>query len=104
MTLDRLGKILAMLDKTPRDPFLLYGAGMEYKKAGDHLRAIEYLRKTIEADPAYCYAYYQLGQTWELAGDEARARQAYRDGIAAADMAGDAHARGEIQAALDALP
>jgi tetratricopeptide (TPR) repeat protein len=103
MTTDRLAKILAMLEQAPQDPFLLYGAGMEYKKAGDLLRAIEYFRKTLEADPAYCYAYYQHGQTWELAGDVARARQAYRDGIAAAEMAGDAHARGEIQAALDAL-
>lgn len=100
---DRLAKLLLMLEKSPDDPFLLYGAGMEHKKAGEHIRAIDFFRRTIKADPKYCYAYYQIGQTFELAGDGAHARAAYKDGLAAADMAGDAHARSEIQAALDLI-
>lgn len=100
---DRLEKILAMLQRTPADPFLLYAAGMEYKKAGDHVRAIDQFQKTLAADPKYCYAYYQMGQTYELAGNESFARQAYKDGIAAAQMVGDAHAQSELQAALDMI-
>ena len=92
-----------MLEKTPADPFLLYAAGMEYKKLGEHGRAVEYFRRTIHADAKYCYAYYQTGQTHELAGNEPAAKQAYKDGLAAAQMAGDDHARSEIQAALDMM-
>jgi tetratricopeptide (TPR) repeat protein len=100
---ERLQKLQAMLATSPADPFLLYAAGMEYKKMGDHLRAVEYFRRTIAADPKYCYAYFQAGQTYELADNPAAAKQAYKDGIAAAQMAGDAHAQSEIQAALDMM-
>lgn len=100
---DRLAKLLEMLQRTPDDAFLLYGAGMEYKKLRQFDDAIGRFRAAIQVDPAYCYAYYQIGQTHELAGDPAAARQAYRDGIAAAERAGDGHARGEIEAALTML-
>ena len=92
-----------MLAKSPNDPFLLYGIGMEHKKAGDTARALEFLEQTIATDPGYCYAYYQQGQVREMAGDEAGARQAYKAGIVAAIKKGDAHARGEIETALDLL-
>jgi tetratricopeptide (TPR) repeat protein len=92
-----------MLEKSPNDPFLLYGIAMEHKKAGDTARALEFLNRTIATDPGYCYAYYQQGQVREMVGDEAGARQAYEAGIAAATKKGDAHARGELEAALELL-
>ena len=96
-------QLQAMLEKSPNDPFLLYGIALEHKKVGDTGRALALLERTIAVDPAYCYAYYQQGQVREMAGDEAGARQAYRAGIAAATQKGDAHARGELEAALDLL-
>ena len=92
-----------MLAKSPNDPFLLYGIAMEHKKAGYTAHALEFLERTIAVDPGYCYAYYQQGQVREMAGDEPAARQAYQAGIAAATQKGDAHARGELEAALDLL-
>ena len=92
-----------MLEKSPSDPFLLYGIAMEHKKAGDNVRALEFLDRTIATDPGYCYAYYQQGQVREMAGDEPGARQAYHAGIVAATRKGDAHARGEIEGALELL-
>ena len=100
---DRLQQLQQMLNKSPADPFLLYGIAMEYKKLGDAARAIEYLDRVIGVDPSYCYAYYQRGQVLEDRGDQEDARSAYRDGIAAAIKNGDAHARGELEAALDLL-
>ena len=97
---ERLGKLMAMLEKSPNDPFLLYGIGMEHKKIGDWKGAIEYFDKTIAADAGYCYAYFQNGQTFEAAGDLGGARAAYQAGIAAATAKGDAHAREEIAGAL----
>jgi Flp pilus assembly protein TadD len=96
-------QLQTMLLKAPDDTFLLYGVGMEHKKAGDTARAVEFFDRVIQIDPGYCYAYYQRGQALEIAADEDGARAAYRQGIEAATKKGDAHARGELEAALDLL-
>ena len=100
---DRMTKLSAMLEKQPSDPFLLYSIGMEHKKADDPARAIEFFDRTLRADPGYCYAYYQKGQTLESTGDAEGAKRVYREGIEAAARVGDEHARGEIQGALEML-
>lgn len=97
---DRLQKLLDMLAKQPADPFVLYGVGLEYKKAGDFPTSIEYLDRTLSADPGYCYAYYQKGQVYEEMGRTDDAKRAYLDGIAAASKKGDSHAKGELEGAL----
>jgi tetratricopeptide (TPR) repeat protein len=99
----RLAQLQKMLDTSPADAFLLYGIAMEHKKVGDVNQAIAYFDRTIAADPLYCYAFYQKGQVLESSGSEDAARQAYRAGIDAASKKGDAHARGELEAALDLL-
>jgi tetratricopeptide (TPR) repeat protein len=103
MAINRLEQLLAMAEKNPRDPFVLYGIGMEQKKVGKFDVAVDYFDKTLAVDPGYCYAYYQKGQTQEAAGQSDAARQSYQAGIAAAKAKGDGHAAGEIAAALDLL-
>ena len=100
-TSDKLQKLQQMLDKEPRDAFLIYGIAMEYKKLKAYDRAIEHFGRVIEVDPNYCYAYFQRGQTHELLGQLDKAKQSYRAGIAAAERAGDAHAKEELTAALE---
>ena len=100
---DRLRQLQQMLEKSPEDTFLLYGIAMEHKKAGDAERAVEYFDRVIRLDPGYCYAYHQRGLVHENTGDVEGAKQSYRDGVAAAMRKGDAHAQGEIQAALDMI-
>jgi tetratricopeptide (TPR) repeat protein len=100
-TSEKLRKLRQMLEREPRDAFLLYGIGMELKKLKDFTSAIEHFSRVIEVDPGYCYAYFQRGQTHELLGQSEPARQSYRDGIAAAERVGDAHAKEELQAALE---
>ena len=82
---------------------MLYGIALECKKAGDLPAAIEHLDRVIALDPGYCYAYHQKGLTYESAGDTESARSAYRAGIDAAKQKGDAHAQGEIEAALSMI-
>lgn len=96
----RMQQLRAMLQKEPNDPFLLYGIGMEHKKADEHAEAVAYFDRTLAADAGYSYAYFQKGQTYELMGDTESARRAYREGIDAAKRKGDAHAAGEIETAL----
>jgi tetratricopeptide (TPR) repeat protein len=97
---ERAHKLKEMLEKSPRDSFLLYALAMEYKKQGEGPAAIELLDKVILNEAGYCYAYYQKGQILESLGDLPAARLVYRRGIDAAQVKGDAHAREEIAAAL----
>ena len=99
----RMEQLQRMLERNPKDAFLLYAIALEHKKAGEAKQAIEFLKKTIEVDPSYCYAYHQLGLVRESLGEMEEAKQAYRDGIAAARKAGDAHAAGEIEGALSMI-
>jgi tetratricopeptide (TPR) repeat protein len=96
-------KLLEMLEKQPTDAFVLYGVGMEHKKAGEFAKAIEYLDRTIAADAGYCYAYYQKGQVFEEMGKTEEARAAYRTGIGAARAKGDGHAESELSGALSMI-
>src|SRR5437016_6966866 len=102
-TSDKLLKLFEMLKRQPTDTFLLYGVGMEYKKLNDSARAVEYFDKVLAIDSGYCYAYYQRGQVLEEAGETQKAKQAYADGIAAAQRVGDEHAKSELQTALNML-
>ena len=99
----RMEQLRRMLERSPSDAFLLYAIALEHKKAGESREAIEFLDKVILADPAYCYAYHQRGLVYELLGDLEAARRSYRHGIEAAEKANDAHARGEIEAALSLI-
>jgi tetratricopeptide (TPR) repeat protein len=100
---DRLMTILKMLEKTPGDAFLLYGAALEYKKAEKFVEALDYLNRAIAIDENFCYAYYQKGQVLEEQGDNAAAAGAYRDGIVAAERANDQKALGELSGALSII-
>jgi tetratricopeptide (TPR) repeat protein len=103
VTSERLEKLQQLLERDPNDPFLLYGIGLEHKKLGDADKAMEYLRRVIEVDPGYCYAYFQIGQVCESSGQIDTARATYQQGIEAARKKGDAHAESEIQGALEML-
>lgn len=100
---DRLNQLQKMLERQPDDTFLLYAIALEHKKANQSAQALDYLSRVTERDPGYCYAYHQRGLIHESLGDIVAARNAYKDGIAAAIKKGDAHAQGEISAALEML-
>lgn len=97
---DRLPQILALLEKTPGDAFLLYGAALEYKKAEKLVEALDYLNRAIATDPDMCYAYYQKGQVLEEQGDTSAAAKTYREGVGVAQRTNDQKALGELGQAL----
>ena len=100
---NRMTELKRLLEHEPNDPFLRYGMAMEHKKAGDLDEAIAWFDKTLEAEHTYCYAYYHKGQCLESAGKNSEAASVYRKGIEVARGCNDAHAAGEMQAALDLL-
>ena len=82
---------------TPRDGALLrYSLGLEYAKAGEHERAIEFLRDAVTRDPLYSAAWKALGGELATAGQPDAALDAYRRGIEAAQKKGDRQAEKEM--------
>jgi len=82
---------------TPRDGALLrYSLGLEYAKAGEHERAIGYLREAVTRDPLYSAAWKALGKQLVEANRPEEALAAYRQGIDAARKKGDKQAEKEM--------
>ena len=89
-----------MLAHDPASAFARYGLAMEYAKAGQLENAVAEFETLLAADPAYSAAYFHGGQALEKLGRIDQAREFYRLGVARTQ---DAHARSELQAALDIL-
>ena len=100
MSTSRIELLEQLLAQDPSSTFARYGLAMEYVKGGEFAKAITEFESVIAIDPAYSAAYYHGGQALEKMGEVDRARDFYRRGIGSAR---DAHARGELQAALDIL-
>lgn len=100
----RRTKIEEFLKDRPNDPFLLYSLAMEDVSDGLDQSAVERLDVVIDADPAYVPAYLQKGLILSRLELYDEARNALEAGIPVANSAGDLHAAGEMQGALDALP
>ena len=92
--------MISQLEKllgTPRDGALLrYSLGIEYAKAGELARAIEYLRDAVARDPLYSAAWKALGKALVDANLPEEALAAYRQGIEAAKKKGDRQAEKEM--------
>jgi tetratricopeptide (TPR) repeat protein len=96
----RIDILKQLLERDPGSTFARYGLAMEYIKAGELETAVQEFQGILATDPAYAAAYFHGGQTLEKLGRLGDARALYREGIA---KTGDAHARSEMQAALDIL-
>ncbi len=92
-----------MLAEDPNDAFLRYALAMEHAGAGDDATAVRCLRELLAVDPTYVPAYLQAGQMLIRLGRTDEARATFRDGMAAAQKQGDAHAFGEMEGMLDGL-
>ena len=92
--------MISQLEKllgTPRDGALLrYSLGLEYAKAGNHARAIEYLRDAVARDPLYSAAWKMLGKSLAEVQHLEEALDVYRQGIEAAKQKGDRQAEKEM--------
>lgn len=103
MATNRLETLKQMLEQNPQDSFLRYGLAMEHRNSGDLESAVAEFRNLIAANPDYVAAYFHGGQTLERMARIEEARALYRSGIEASLRTGDAHARGELEAALSML-
>jgi tetratricopeptide (TPR) repeat protein len=94
----------AFIAQRPNDPFPQYGLALEYKNVGQLAEAEDVFARLMEAHPTYTAAYLHAGNNALELGQPEKARAIYVRGVEACVKAGDAHARGELEGALAALP
>jgi tetratricopeptide (TPR) repeat protein len=104
MPISRIDTLLGFITQRPADPFPRYALALEYKNAGRLAEAEETFRVVMDAHPAYTAAYLHAGNTLIALGRVGDARAVYTRGVEACKGSGDAHARGELEGALAALP
>ena len=95
----RLEKLQQFLAEQPNDPFLLFALAKEYEKMNKEELALEFYTKLTKDHPDYVGTYYHLGKLYERAEQPELAIETYETGMAVAQRAGDAHARGELATA-----
>lgn len=100
---DRIAAMKKFIEEQPENPFPRYALALELKSAGELEAAVEAFVDLREKMPDYVATYLQLGMSLEELGDEDRAREVFSTGIEVATKAGNAHAKSELQDALDAL-
>ena len=78
----------AMLAEQPENAMIWYGLASEQYKLENWAEAAKSLRQVVSLNHDYTAAYQMLGTVLANAGDLDGARQAWRDGIEAADHTG----------------
>lgn len=106
MSADRLAQLLKLHQADPADPFCTYGIALEHFKAARHDEAIQWLDRTLQIDPGYCYAYFQKAKALSEKGDDAGARAVLNQGITTATRIGTGeslHAAEEMRGLMASL-
>ncbi|QAU24711.1 tetratricopeptide repeat protein [Dyella sp. M7H15-1] len=81
----------------PRDGALLrFSLGNALLEQGDHVAAVEELRRAVSFDPHYSAAWKLLGKACLAHGDTSSAANAWRQGIDIARERGDKQAEKEM--------
>lgn len=100
MSTEALEKMLA---KGMDNALLRFGLGKAHLDAGKAAQAAEHLQRCVAFDPGYSAAWKLLGKALQAEGDIEAARQAWQQGIAAAQAKGDKQAEKEMSVFLRKL-
>ncbi|SEC84843.1 conserved hypothetical protein [Pseudomonas sp. 8BK] len=100
MSTEALEKMLA---KGMDNALLRFGLGKGYLDTAEFARAAEHLQRCVEFDAQYSAAWKLLGQALNKQGLSAEARDAWTQGLRAAEDKGDKQAGKEISVFLKRL-
>lgn len=101
--MDRLVRIMELLQANPNDNFLQHALALEHIKSGNDSDARAVFEAILQRDPGYIGSYYHLAKLLVRTGEPALAASWYEKGMDAAKAAGDNHALGELRAAYEDL-
>ncbi|PWU03232.1 MAG: hypothetical protein C5B52_03870 [Bacteroidetes bacterium] len=101
--MDRISRILELLQQSPGDNFLEHALALEYIKLGHENEARKLFENILSRDPGYIGSYYHLAKLLERNNETQLAISWYEKGMQAAKIAGDQHAYSELQSAYDEL-
>jgi tetratricopeptide (TPR) repeat protein len=101
--MNRIERILEMLQYTPKDNFLRHALALEYVKAGYDDSARKLFEAILTESPGYIGSYYHLGKLLERNNETQLAIEWYEKGMAAAKEANERHAYNELQNAYEDL-
>ena len=101
--MDRIATFKSFITRSPADPFPRYGLAMELKTQGRLDEAWATFSELLEKFPDYVPTYLMAGGTLAALQRASEAADIYRRGIEVAGRRGDAHAKSELQSALDGL-
>ncbi|MFB3819166.1 MAG: tetratricopeptide repeat protein [Candidatus Methylomirabilales bacterium] len=104
MATSRIQALTRLLQADPGDATAHYMLGHEYFKAGMYREAVEALGRYLARADDEGAAYRTLAESLLRLGRRDEARQAFRDGLAAATRHGHQPLIAEYTAALAALP
>lgn len=99
----RREKLEEFVAADPSDSFSRYALALELEKEGEDGDAVLQFREVIARDPGYVAAYYHLGKVLARTGHVDEARDAYTNGLVAANAANDQRTSSELKEALEAL-
>jgi len=100
---ERIDKIKAMLDVTPKDSFLQHALALEYIKLENDADARKLFEEILEREPGYVGSYYHLAKLLERVGETDNAIKVYERGMEETKKIGDNHAFGELRSAYEEL-
>lgn len=100
---DRLEALEKLAAEHPRDVFAHYALAMALAGAGQPAEAVAEFEQVLSMDANYTVAYFQMGQTLEKLGRLEEARRIYQRGNEVTARLGQAHAREQLESALELL-
>ncbi|AWP22063.1 hypothetical protein C4901_00800 [Acidiferrobacter sp. SPIII_3] len=92
-----------MLSRGQDNLLLRFGLGGEYVRLQQYDKAIPHLQAAVAFDPRHAAAWKLLGRALTASGRPEEARQAYREGIRAAEAGGHIQAAREMRVFLKRL-
>ena len=99
----RVEALKTLVAANPKDVFAHYALAMALAGAGQPEEAVTEFETVLSLDPNYSVAYFQMGQALEKLGRLQEARQIYERGVEVTKRLGQAHAREQLESALELL-
>jgi tetratricopeptide (TPR) repeat protein len=100
---DRLEALRKLAAANPADVFAHYALAMALAGAGQPAEAVAEFEQALALDANYTVTYFQMGQALEKLGRLEEARRVYQRGLEVTARLGQAHAREQLESALELL-